>query len=145
MSLSPRKAGVGERKETYHVNDTVGDAGVEARDLVVEDRGAFDDWLRDWFRNTRYETIADVAARGGGAYVWVRVAGKWCCLDADTTRAGVFQYFQHTRLAGSALDWHVVSDRRGRGNRVGVGPCKRALRGFHLHTEDHHSDSFQLA
>ncbi len=120
-------------------------AGVDTSELVVEDRAAFDDWLRDWFSNTRSETIADAGSEDGRACVRVCVAGEWCHLSADTSRAGVFQYFQHMRLAGGVLDWHVVADRCGGFNRIGVGRCKRPLTGFYLFPDEPFADSHRLA
>jgi hypothetical protein len=141
MPHSLREARAGEWKEEY-VDDRGGFAGVEARGVVVESRRAFDAWLHEWFRTTRNETVGDV--RGGSAQVSVRVAGEWCHLDAATTRAGVFQYLQHMRLAGGALDWHVVAGLGGRVDRIGVGREKRPISGFQLHTERGFVDTFAL-
>lgn len=91
--------------------------------------------LQRWYDGTDEPTIGGVGSYGGKAWLWVRVGGYECHLNADTKRDAVFQFLEWARFRGSEYPWHVRANRKGVCNKVVVHPQGIETPGFYLYVK----------
>lgn len=85
--------------------------------------------LERWLASSRAETVGDVGAFGGKAWISCQLAGLEVVLNADTRRSAVRELLSRDRAGAT---WRVVANRRGRINRIQVG--EEPLPGLYCYT-----------
>jgi hypothetical protein len=122
------------REGAERADSAARDAPLVSRGIECASRAEFTELLRRWFDRTSEPTIGDPGKFGGKAWVWVRLDGQRCHLNADSTRAGIGRYLQLARELGPKLPWRVVANNRGRVNKVVIEPSGEPTPGLFLYT-----------
>lgn len=74
--------------------------------------------LQDWAEGSDATTIGDVATFGGKAWLTVELSSARVVLNADTKRSAVLEYLAYVDAHDAEDPWHVVTNARGKVNRV---------------------------
>lgn len=102
------------------------------RGLSVAGKAALVEVLRRWLAESRAQTIGDVGTFGGRPWLLVDLGAHEVALNADTKRTAVEAFVNES---GPEPDrpWRVVSNRRGRINKVIPRPEADPLPGWYAY------------
>lgn len=78
--------------------------------------------LADWLVRSSDETIGDISRFAQAPWVSVETPLGLMVLNADTRRSAVAAFVEHAGRGGGPFELHVVSNRRGRVNKVVFDP-----------------------
>ena len=104
------------------------------RDYECGSENEFFELLRWWSEKTDEATIGDPENFGGKPWIRVTIGDVPCHLNADTRRKGIDNFVRSVVAEGGA-NYSVVTNARGRANKVAVGQSKQVWPFFYLYTD----------
>lgn len=102
------------------------------RGLRVAGKAALVEVLCRWLAESRAQTIGDVGTFGGRPWLFVELGAHQVALNADTKRTAV-EAFVNENGPDPGRAWRVVSNRRGRINKVIPRPEPDPLPGWYAY------------
>jgi hypothetical protein len=99
------------------------------------DRHEFERLLQDWIAHAGpHATIGDTSGRCQTAWIHVQSDGNLYYLNADSTKAAVDQYVGLLAI-DPELPWTIVTNQRGRRNKVAFGRSGTVIPGFYFYVK----------
>jgi hypothetical protein len=108
------------------------DARYLARGTRVAGKRALVAVFEAWLSQSQAPTIGDVGSFGGRPWLLIDISGHEVALNADTKRAAV-EAFVRAAKAEPDRQWCVVTNRRGRVNKVLPHPDRSPLPGWYAY------------
>ena len=111
-------------------------AGHLPRVLKVASKEQLRALLRRWYEESDAGTVGDVANFGGRPAIAVDLGDHAAVLNVDTKRSAVAAYLAHADANGVDAPWQVVSNTRGRVNKVIFSDDPAAAAGWYVYLRE---------